>query len=105
MAVIGGSVTQVSDVLDRILLVNALLDTCKEVHLAGQFGLGALYALGGKLGFSELYEIFDATSEFYRTLFLKAVEKRANLRFPADTVSATHADIEQAKLEQVEYDA
>lgn len=80
--------------LERILLVNALLDTCKEIYLAGQFGLGALYALGAKLGFSELYEVFDATSEFYRMLFLKAVEKRATLRFPADAVSATHTDIE-----------
>jgi hypothetical protein len=104
-AVIGGTISSVQDVLDRILLVNGLFDTCHEVHLGGQFALGALYALGGKLGFSELYETFDATAEFYRTLFLKAVEKRASLRFPVDVMAASNAEIDQAKAEQAEFDA
>lgn len=49
-AVIGGSIHSVQDILDRILLVNALLDTCKMIYLGGQFGLAALHALGVKVG-------------------------------------------------------
>jgi hypothetical protein len=52
-AVIGGSVRSVSDILDRILLANALLDQTNEVHFAGQFGLVALAALGVKVGHLE----------------------------------------------------
>jgi hypothetical protein len=34
-AVIGGSTPSVEDILDHILITNALLDTCKDIFLSG----------------------------------------------------------------------
>ena len=33
--VIGGTVTSVGEILDRILVVNSLIDTCKDIYFAG----------------------------------------------------------------------
>jgi 3-phosphoglycerate kinase len=52
-ALIGGSVSGVPDILDKILLSNALLDQTNEIYFAGQFGLAALAALGVKVGHLE----------------------------------------------------
>lgn len=74
-AVIGGSVNSVEEILDRVLLVNALLDTCKSIYLGGQFGLAALHALGVKVGHIENAHDFEQTAEFFKILYNKAVER------------------------------
>ena len=89
---IAGSVHSVQDILDRILLVNSLLDVCNEVYLGGQFGLAALHALGVRVGSLDngVHETFDQTIEFFKTLFYKSVERKAKLHFPIDAVISSH---------------
>ena len=72
-AVIGGSIHSVQDILDRILLCNALLDQTKVIYLSGQFGLAALIALGIKVGHVDFQNEVEQTTEFFHTLFAKAV--------------------------------
>jgi 3-phosphoglycerate kinase len=49
-SIVAGSVKSVQDILDRILVINSLMDTCKEIYLGGQFALAALNSLGVKVG-------------------------------------------------------
>lgn len=103
--VIGGTVSSVGDILDRILVVNSLIDTCKDIYLGGQFGLAALHALGVKVGHIDNAGDFDQTTEFFNTLFVKSVEKKARLHFPTDFLLAVPEDMEKSKQEQMEYEA
>ena len=103
--VIGGTVGSVSEILDRILLVNSLIDTCKDIYLGGQFGLAALHALGVKVGHVDNMSDFEQTAEFFQTLFVKCVGKKARLHFPLDLLTASPDDIEKAKHEQIEHEA
>lgn len=94
-----------SEILDRILLVNSLIDTCKDIYLGGQFGLAALHALGVKVGHVDNMSDFEQTAEFFQTLFVKCVGKKARLHFPLDLLTASPDDIEKAKHEQIEHEA
>jgi hypothetical protein len=49
-AVIGGSVRNSQDILDRILIANSLLDTATSLHFYGEFGLACLHCIGCKVG-------------------------------------------------------
>ncbi len=42
--------------MDKILLANSLLDTASKIHLVGEVGIAALYALGVKLGKVERHD-------------------------------------------------
>lgn len=81
-AVIGGNISGVQDILDKILLANALLDQTNSIYLAGQFGLAALAALGVKVGNLENQKDVEQTQEFFHTLFVKAIQKNARINFP-----------------------
>ncbi len=101
--VIAGVVSSVSEILDRILVVNSLLDSCRDIYLSGQFALAALHALGIKVKPIENQGNqgdFDQTTEFFNTLFLKSVEKKVRLHFPTDFIVTTSEDIEKAMQEQ-----
>lgn len=48
---------------------------------------------------------FEQTNEFFKTLFVKSVEKKARLHFPTDLIIALPEDMEKSKQEQMEYEA
>ncbi len=96
-AVIGGSISSVQEILDKILLANALLDQTNEIYFAGQFGLAALAALGVKVGHLENQSDVEQTQEFFHTLFVKAVQKNARINFPQDVLVANQSEIDQSK--------
>lgn len=49
-AILGGNSNSINDVLDKLLLANAFLDTANTIHLVGEIGLVALHCLGFKVG-------------------------------------------------------
>jgi 3-phosphoglycerate kinase len=49
-AIIGGNVKSISEIIDKLLLVNSLLDTSSAFILVGEIGLAALHCLGFKVG-------------------------------------------------------
>ena len=49
-AVLGGSFRHEYEMLDKILLANALLDHAKKIFLVGEIGLAAVASLGFKVG-------------------------------------------------------
>ncbi len=57
--------------------------------------MAALQALGVKVGLVE--GEWEGCSEFFHTMFQKAVIKKAKIYFPSDFLIATQADIEHAK--------
>ena len=70
------------------------------IYLTGQFGLAALNALGVKIGQVDFQAEADQTTEFFHTLFVKAVERQAKIYFPKDFLVAANGDISHAKQEQ-----
>jgi len=68
-AIVGGALKSTQDLLDRVLMVNSLLDTASHIHLYGETGLAALYALGFKVGRVERtptnYKDYEAVREFF----------------------------------------
>lgn len=82
---IGGTVRSVQDILDKILLVNSLLDTASFFNFYGEFALAALHALGINIGRTEregATKDFEATKDFFMTLFVKAVKMKKDIRLP-----------------------
>lgn len=44
--VLGGICKNITDILDKILLANSLLDSATKIYLVGEIGLVAVHALG-----------------------------------------------------------
>lgn len=103
-AIVGGSIRSVQDILDRILLVNSLLDTCKEIHLYGELGLAAIHALGIKVGKVDRQgdntKDYEQVKEFFLNLFDKIIEKRVKIYFPFDFLVSQKYEIEDSVKEE-----
>lgn len=78
------------DILDKILLANSLLSVANRIHLLGEVGLAALYALGIKVGRVERTEHsgqeYEMLKEFFFKLFNNAIDKGVKLFFPLDLI-------------------
>ena len=49
-AFLGGSCTKVTDIMDKILMANSLLDHASQIIFAGEMGIVAIHALGIETG-------------------------------------------------------
>jgi 3-phosphoglycerate kinase len=97
-AVLGGSVKNTQDILDKILIANALLDTAKNIHFYGEIGLAAIYALGINVGRvdrnGDNNKDYEQTKEFFIQLFRKAIDKEVKLYFPYEFIVSQKIEIE-----------
>jgi 3-phosphoglycerate kinase len=75
--VIGGATKSSQDILDKILLANALLDTASYIILVGEVALAALYALDLDVGKVERTEDNLKQYEKFKGFFLTLFEKAA----------------------------
>ena len=69
VAVIGGTFKTSTEILDKILLANALLDTTKTIYFYGEIAIAGLYALGIKVGKldkqSDYIKDFELAKDFF----------------------------------------
>ena len=64
-SVLGGSCNSISDLMDKILLANSLLDNANSIYLVGEVGLAAIYALNIEVSRLERFSSIEAQrSEF-----------------------------------------
>ena len=50
------------ELLDKVLMINSLMDTATQIHLFGEVALAALYALGLPVG--KVDRTNDATKDY-----------------------------------------
>ena len=79
-AVLGGSCNSVSDLMDKVLLANSLLDNASSVYLVGEVGAAATAALGIKVSRVERFATIEAQNTEYESVkpfFMRLFEKAA----------------------------
>ena len=68
-AIIGGSFKTSQEILDKVLLANALLDTTQRIFFYGEIAIAALHALGIRVGKldkqGDYLKDFDLTKDFF----------------------------------------
>jgi len=100
MAVVGGNGKTVQDIMDRILMVNSLLDQADTIYLMGEIGLVGLHALGVPVGKVERSESnlqeYDKLKEFLVEILKKAVDKKVRLYLPTSFVLSPKMDFEDS---------
>ena len=68
-AAIGGTFKTSTEILDKILLANALLDTTKIIYVYGEIAIAGLDALGIKIGKldkqTDYIKDFELTKDFF----------------------------------------
>ena len=94
-AILGGSCNSVSDLMDKVLLANSLLDNASAIYLVGEIGIAAAFALNIEVSRVERFASSDAQRRefaeckpFFIRLFEKAAENNVNLQIPIDYVTA-----------------
>ena len=92
---LGGQCASVSDLMDKVLLANSLLDNAQSIYLVGEIGVAAAFALDIEVSRVERFASADAqrseyseVKPFFIRLFEKAAEKNVNLQIPCDFVTA-----------------
>jgi 3-phosphoglycerate kinase len=98
-AILGAATKSSSDILDKILLANALLDTVSRIYFVGEVALAALYALGITVGKVERTEDnisdYEKMKEFFVKLFEKAADKRVPIILPTDFIVSPKVEFEE----------
>ena len=99
-AVLGGSCRSVSDLMDKILLANSLLDNASTLSLVGEIGAAATSALDIEVSRVERFASaeaqkaeFASVKPFFVRLFEKAAEKGVNIQLPPDYVTSAPLDV------------
>lgn len=99
-AVLGGSCRSVSDLMDKILLANSLLDNASTIYLVGEIGVAATAALNIEVSRIERFASaeaqrseFASVKPFFLRLFEKATEKGVNVQIPSDYVTTPALDL------------
>ena len=94
-AILGGQCASVSDLMDKVLLANSLLDNANTIYLVGEIGIAAAFALNVEVSRVERFASAEAqkteyseVKPFFIRLFEKAAEKNVNLQIPCDFVTA-----------------
>lgn len=94
-AIIGGICTSTTEILDKILVANSLLDNAKQIFLCGEVGIAGLSALGIKVGRVERrktaelqFKDYAKLTPFFTRLFEKAAQKGVMLILPHDVQTA-----------------
>lgn len=100
---IGGATDTPQDILDKVLLVNSLLDTAECIILVGEVGLAALYALGIQVGKVQRTEDngkdYERIKQFFITFFQKAADKSVKIRLPCDFLCSPKVEFEESPRE------
>ena len=89
-AIIGGLCKNTAELLDKILLVNQLIDQISKIYLVGEIGLAAVSALldttVSKVDHNNLK--YQNYFRLFHMLFTKAQEKGCDLVLPVDFCTA-----------------
>ena len=79
-AVLGGSCFSITDLMDKILLANSMLDNANTIYLVGEIGVAACYALGIDMSRIERFPTieaqrkeFDEVKPFFMSKFEQSV--------------------------------
>lgn len=87
-AIVGGALKSTQELLDRVLMINSLIDTASHIHIYGEVGLAALYSLGFKVGrverTSDNCKDYEAVKSFFHSIFEKAAMKCVKIMLPLD---------------------
>ena len=102
-AVLGGTCNSVSDLMDKILLANSLLDNANAIYLVGEVGIAAANALDVDVSRIERFSShevmkkeYDSVKPFFIRLFQKAAERGVNVQIPSDFVTVPAMDLTKA---------
>ena len=57
---LGGQCASVSDLMDKVLLANSLLDNAQSIYLVGEIGVAAAFALDVEVSRVERFASADA---------------------------------------------
>lgn len=98
-AILGCASKSSQDILEKILLANALLDSVTRIYLVGEVALAALFSLGINVGkverSDENTKEYEKMKEFFTKLFEKAVDKRVPIVLPVDFVASPKIEFEE----------
>ena len=79
-AILGGSCNSVSDLMDKVLLANSLLDNANTIYLIGEIGVAAAFALNIEVSRVERFPSVEAQRNEYaevKPFFIRLFEKAA----------------------------
>ena len=101
LAVLGGQCKSITDLLDKIMLANSLMDHATVIYLLGEAGLAAIHALDMDVtrierfaSYEEQIKEYEELKPFYQRLFEIAAEKNVLLQLPTDFVTAPFFDVQ-----------
>lgn len=84
-----------------MLLINALIDTASNIHIYGEVGLAALYALGFKVGRVERSasneKDYESVKQFFLAIFEKAAMNKVKIFLPVDFIVSQKVELEEEK--------
>lgn len=105
-AIVGGTFNSVSEIIEKILLINQLVRQFEHLIIVGELGLLGLHTIGiypGQIERSEnSIKEYDSLKEFMKKVFEKGVELGCNIQIPVDAYVAESRGLEDIMNEKAD---
>ena len=100
-AIIGGVLKNGMELLERVLLINSLMDTAVHIHFYGEVAMAALYAIGIDLGkverIEENHKDYEKCKDFFLSIYKRGImSTKVKFFFPHDFKVCQKIEVEDS---------